>query len=295
VQNEWNHPWLQEGEVASIVAAVKAADPLRNTTASGTGGYLGGTFARNNGLDLVAYHDPRNQGTWFTEPTAESELNAIRAELAPFVKPIDFQEPMPFGNGPAGCSSTFDPTPTHARNAATFAKKYGASIWTFHTRRSFTLAGTTLEAALDSEAGEKAELEAIKPAANTQCWGANLGADILNCGDSLSPGETVTSADGRFYLEYQSDGGNLVLRRVQDGATLWAANCWPTCLNWGSPGDATMQNDGNFVVHNGGGTPVWWTGTDVNQDSHLKVQIDGNVVIYSRNGVVLWNTMTCCQ
>jgi hypothetical protein len=120
------------------------------------------------------------------------------------------------------------------------------------------------------------------------------GSDILASGDSLSPNETVTSADGRFQLQYQDDG-NLVLRRLSDSGVLWAANCWPSCQNWGSAGSADMQPDGSFVVHNGDGAAVWASFTEGNPGAYLKVQSDGNVVIYSESGVALWSTGTCCQ
>jgi hypothetical protein len=56
-----------------------------------------------------------------------------------------------------------------------------------------------------------------------------------------------------------------------------------------------MQADGNFVIYDDSGTPIWHTGTPGSSGAYLVVQNDGNVVIYSAGGGVLWNTGTCCR
>ena len=53
-----------------------------------------------------------------------------------------------------------------------------------------------------------------------------------------------------------------------------------------------MQSDGNLVVYDAGGAPVWASTTDGNPGAHLEVQGDGNVVIYRPDGTPIWATNT---
>jgi hypothetical protein len=54
------------------------------------------------------------------------------------------------------------------------------------------------------------------------------------------------------------------------------------------PGFAIMQLDGNFVVYDAGGTPVWDSGTVGNDGAYLAVQDDGDMVIYRTDGAAAW-------
>ena len=53
-----------------------------------------------------------------------------------------------------------------------------------------------------------------------------------------------------------------------------------------------MQRDGNLVVYNAQGRPVWASGTDGNPGSWLWVQNDGNLVIYRPDGAPIWASNT---
>lgn len=55
---------------------------------------------------------------------------------------------------------------------------------------------------------------------------------------------------------------------------------------------ARMQRDGNFVVRDSAGKPVWHTRTFGNPGAYLRVQGDGNMVIYSRENKPLWQSRT---
>jgi hypothetical protein len=123
--------------------------------------------------------------------------------------------------------------------------------------------------------------------ATPQACSAN--ACTTPCGDmiapnSLQPGQTLVSCDGRFTLVEQSTDGNLV---VYEGSTaLWSAS------TAGSPGAyAVMQSDGNFVVYLGS-TPLWSSGTAGNPGAWLAMQTDGNLVVYSASSVALWSSGT---
>ncbi len=63
--------------------------------------------------------------------------------------------------------------------------------------------------------------------------------------------------------------------------------------------NAVMQFDGNFVIYNNSGTPIWNSGTQSHPGAIAKFQSDGNFVIYSAElgGHALWWTGTsraCC-
>ena len=55
------------------------------------------------------------------------------------------------------------------------------------------------------------------------------------------------------------------------------------------------SGDGNFVVYDSGGRPLWHSGTQGNPGAYLVVQNDGNGVIYHAGGAWIWQTGTCCR
>lgn len=107
---------------------------------------------------------------------------------------------------------------------------------------------------------------------------------VLNAGEALAAGESLTSCDGDVTLAMQTDG-NLVV--YGPPGALWSSGTAGTPANV-----AVMQGDGNFVVY-AGNTAYWSSGTDGNPGAHLVVQDDGNVVIYV-GGSAKWSTGTCC-
>src|SRR5687768_12800774 len=67
--------------------------------------------------------------------------------------------------------------------------------------------------------------------------GGGGGGAVMSGGAQLNPGQALLSPDGRFHLDYQTDG-NLVL--YQNGVGhLWHAHTHGT-----APGRAAMQTDG---------------------------------------------------
>lgn len=115
--------------------------------------------------------------------------------------------------------------------------------------------------------------------------GGGGNVDELGPGQTLFPGQTRTSGDGRFELAFQGDG-NLVLYRLTDGVALWAS------ATYAPGGEAAMQTDGNLVVYDASGTPRWSSGTANYPGAGLFVQNDGNVVIYDYYGYPIWATGT---
>jgi hypothetical protein len=116
--------------------------------------------------------------------------------------------------------------------------------------------------------------------------GGGSGTTNLYGETYLYPGQSAASPNGRFVLTYQSDG-NFVL--YDNGGAVWAINCWPQCNDLGPAGHAVMQGDGNLVVYDGYGNPVWHTGTYGNPGAYLGIGDDGSLRVYGQGGNVLWS------
>jgi len=104
--------------------------------------------------------------------------------------------------------------------------------------------------------------------------------NVLSSGSALKPGDALTSQNGRYRLELQTDG-NLVLTG-------------PRGLAWGSDtrgkdvATAEMQSDGDFVLYTAD-RGVVWTAETTGPGAHLVLQDDRNIVILAADGAtVLW-------
>jgi hypothetical protein len=156
VQNEYPIHGLTAADVHGILAAVKAADPVRIVTASGGGGDIFDDPA----MDVVAYHDSREED-WHHPAAARTQLDEIRTRTAASPKPIYLQEPMPFRKFHPECGHGEAPRPGLARQAMRHARDHGAAAWTFHTRQSFDLRERPLVQIVEGDPEQKAELEAV--------------------------------------------------------------------------------------------------------------------------------------
>ena len=114
---------------------------------------------------------------------------------------------------------------------------------------------------------------------------AGGGPDTLSTHQVLDPGQSISSHDGRFALVYQADG-NLVLYN-RDGAPVWHTGTYGSAA-----GRVLMQLDGNLVVYDASGAPVWASGTAGFEGAWLIVQNDGNLVIYTPSGAPVWASGT---
>jgi pimeloyl-ACP methyl ester carboxylesterase len=108
-------------------------------------------------------------------------------------------------------------------------------------------------------------------------------SSVLPGGGQLTPGQQITSPDGRYRLTLQTDG-NLVIYR-NDGVPVW----WTGTIGI-SPSVARMQVDGNFVVYDTANQPRWHTYTYGNPGAYLSMQNNGAIVIYSATGARLWGS-----
>lgn len=127
----------------------------------------------------------------------------------------------------------------------------------------------------------------------TATWDSGIGtsplgltyvSDTLTAGMTLTSGQYLRSADGRYFALMQSDGNFVVyapgyreLTSTQTGVSagayltvqadgnmvIYASNGTTALWNTGQKGitKLVMQSDGNLVAFNGAGTPVWYTGT----------------------------------
>ncbi|KAK0341255.1 hypothetical protein LTR94_027139 [Friedmanniomyces endolithicus] len=109
-------------------------------------------------------------------------------------------------------------------------------------------------------------------------------AHELHSGQFFMVTQGMTSADGRFSLNVQTDG-NIVL--YGPPGALWVAP-W----TWGRESTTmTMQTDGNLTVRGPNNELIWQSGTGGNPGARFVVQNDGNLVIYS-GWTALWASGT---
>ena len=105
----------------------------------------------------------------------------------------------------------------------------------------------------------------------------------FNINTILHVNEMIHSPDGRFSLVMQPDG-NLVL--YGPTGALWSTG------TGGTANVADMQMDGNFVVYNSAGSPLWNSSTAGNPASYLALQSDGNLVLYDASSAPIWASNT---
>ena len=109
--------------------------------------------------------------------------------------------------------------------------------------------------------------------------------DRLDPGQGLQVNDSLASPNGQFSVVLQPDG-NLVLND-QDGQPVWASG-----TDGRDVATATMQEDGNFVLYSDANEPVWASDTSGNNGASVVLQDDRNLVIYSAEGAALWATDT---
>jgi hypothetical protein len=104
----------------------------------------------------------------------------------------------------------------------------------------------------------------------------------LTADQRLNEGDMVSSPSRNYSLKMVRAGLQLL---NSQGAVVW------TLGSYGANTFLTMQSDGNFVLYNINGTPLWHAQTYGNPGAYLAVQDDGNVVVYSRYLTPLWSSM----
>jgi hypothetical protein len=137
---------------------------------------------------MIAFHDSRLDGNWYTAARIQAEIVDMRSGAAPQQLPAYFQEPDRWTSEGANARQS------HYTGAASAAKLYGAAAWTFHTDAGYILTGTrTFQGSLGTQEAapgsgtEKSAFEAINGALGTT-WGA--------CAYSLTPASQAIGAAG---------------------------------------------------------------------------------------------------
>jgi hypothetical protein len=120
---------------------------------------------------------------------------------------------------------------------------------------------------------------AVLSSAGATLW---QGPGTLHEGASLAASASLSSPNGTYSLDMQSDG-NLVEYDSSSGAAIWASG------TSGNPGArVVMQGDGNLVLYSSSGSPLWATGTSGDQGAYLSLSSSGQLEVLSAAGAVLW-------
>jgi hypothetical protein len=109
---------------------------------------------------------------------------------------------------------------------------------------------------------------------------------------SLAPGDSLSSPNMTATLVMGVDGNLSIYgprgadckKREYRCEPLWQT--FTTGLGRG----AHMQQDGNFVVYDREGKPVWWTGTSGNPGASLTIEDDWEIVVVAPDGRYLWRS-----
>lgn len=189
-----------------------------------------------------------------------------------------------YGNGRALWASNTDGSPgatATVQSDGNFVvySPAGAPLWSSGTWR----AGAGVEVVLHASG----DLTLAAPAGQVAWRTATPGTDSLVAGAVLAAGQFLHSADGIYTLTMAADG---TLVQAKAGVTRWTSG------TGGHPGARlTLQSDGNLVIYDSAGVPLWATGTNgvgSNPGRDLMImQSDGNAVLYEPSGP-LWATGT---
>lgn len=125
-------------------------------------------------------------------------------------------------------------------------------------------------------------LPGVPPAA------AAPGTDRLVEGEELRvdrPGDVLRSPSGQHELFWGGGEGFTFVIQLFGSTPV-------TFLPGGDVGDEptrlVLQDDGNLVIYDVAGRPLWFTGTSSAEPTRLVLQDDGNLVLYTDSGRVLW-------
>lgn len=92
-----------------------------------------------------------------------------------------------------------------------------------------------------------------------------FGRSTLQPGQSLQPGEGLMSPQKKYAFVMQSDGNLCLYKLTKDSET--PVKCTMTIEGSNKGARLDMQQDGNLVLHNADGKPIWASGTYKGNDS----------------------------
>jgi hypothetical protein len=109
-----------------------------------------------------------------------------------------------------------------------------------------------------------------------------FAVDTFGPGTQLDVNNAVYSPNQEYRLNMQNDG-NLVLYGALDGYYRWSTNTGGSGAN-----KAIMLQDGQFCLQTASGAIAWSTST-FDAGSVCRLQNDGNLVVYNAQGTPVWN------
>ena len=108
--------------------------------------------------------------------------------------------------------------------------------------------------------------------------------DRLRINQKLIVGGSLVSVNKNYRFSLQTSDGNLVIQNAK-GKPIWSANV----QNKGGTA-LYIQRDGNLVLRNNALKTVWATNTQKSKSSYLVMKNDGNLVLYDTTGHAKWTS-----
>lgn len=112
--------------------------------------------------------------------------------------------------------------------------------------------------------------------------------DTLETGQSLQPGDRITSNNGNNSFVAQADG-NLVIYREPGAVAIWWSNTAGRHL-----AHATLTDSGAFVAFQDDTTYYWATSTlnKITGPCKMVMHDDGNLIVFDNSPQLLWASMS---
>lgn len=108
----------------------------------------------------------------------------------------------------------------------------------------------------------------------------------IAAGTDITQGARYTSADGEYYLTFQTDG-NLVIYRTDGNQYHWGFDQFGYVL--GSAKTARLEQGGNLTLSDGDGAVLWSALRQSPEDPGVTLRMyQGELVLMSSSGDVLW-------
>lgn len=105
--------------------------------------------------------------------------------------------------------------------------------------------------------------------------------------DYLLTGEALYSKNGNYSLVYESDGTLVIYDLTKGREPIWAV---PDKRERSKGGRLYMQPDGNLVIYDIHGYPLWSSCTSGHPEASLTMEDSGKLVIYNREGRPIWQS-----
>jgi hypothetical protein len=118
----------------------------------------------------------------------------------------------------------------------------------------------------------------------------------LQPGEGLFRGQQLTSCNGTFEWKLSNDG-DLTLYQRQPFMSGWMETSFygPYAVGSSLASRLIMQEDGNVVLYDMAGSPLWWSNTYGWLNSSLRLTDDGNLIVYSPGNQVLWEAFNVAR